>query len=146
MVKKYFSGFTLIELMIAVCIIAILVFLAVNTYISQTLKGYDARRKADLDRIKVATEEYEKDNNCYPPAGLVVCENGGLGLKPYLNTIPCDPRTHASYAFEPGPGVCAAWFRAYAKLENAGDKSIIPLIGPGGVYNYYVSSSNAPAP
>ncbi len=130
--------------MVAVSVIAILTLLVINTYLGQTFKGYDAKRKGDLDRIKVATEEYEKDNNCYPPAALVKCENGGAGLKPYLNTIPCDPKTHESYAYEPDPEGCPIWFRAYAKLENLGDKSAIPGIGPGGAYNYYVSSPNAP--
>ena len=145
MEKKYLSGLTLIELLASVAIIAILVLLVINTFIGQIAKGNDAKRKADLDRIKVATEEYEKDHNCYPPANLVVCENGGAGLKPYLNLIPCDPVTHQSYAYEPGPGACGGWFRAYAKLQNTADKSIIPSIGPGQLYNYYVFSPNAPA-
>jgi len=145
MAKKYFSGFTLIELLVVISIIALLALLAINIFVGQIRKGNDAKRKADLDRIKVAAEEYEKDHNCYPPIDLVVCTNGGVGLKPYLNVIPCDPRTHVSYAYEPDPsGVCAGWFRAYVKLENIADKSIIQSIGPGGVYNYYVSSPNAP--
>jgi len=143
MVKKYFSGFTLIELLIVVSIIAILALLVINTFTGQIRKGNDAKRKADLDRIKVAVEEYEKDQNCYPQE--VICTSGGTGLKPYLNVIPCDPRTHLSYDYEPDPsGVCAAWFRAYAKLENTADKSIIESIGPTGQDNYYVCSPNAP--
>jgi len=141
MVKRYFFGFTLIEVMVAVAIIALLILLVINTFVNQTLKGNDAKRKADLDRIKVAVEEYEKDHNCYP--ATVTCPTDA-GLAPYLTNIPCDPLTHQPYAYEPGPGVCAGWFRSYAKLQNAADKSIVPIIGPGGAYNYYVDSPNAP--
>lgn len=143
MVKKYFSGFTLIELMIAVSIIAILVLLVINTFISQIAKGNDAKRKADLERIKVAVEEYEKDHNCYP--ATVVCPTD-VGLSPYLKNIPCDPVTKTQYYYEPDPDnpSCPRWFRIYTVLQNTGDLSLIPGIGLGDAYNYYRSSENAP--
>jgi len=111
------------------------------TMTGQILKGNDAKRKADLDRIKIAAEEYEKDHNCYPTT--VSCSNPS-SLQPYLNQIPCDPVTHESYYYEPGPGTCPLWFRDYAKLQNTKDSAITSNIGLSGADNYYVYSPNAP--
>src|SRR3990170_6469076 len=93
------SGITLTELMIVVVIIAALALLAFWALRTQIFKGYDARRKGDIARIKVAVEEYEKDHDCYPLPQLVVCDPG-TGLRPYLDSIPCDPRTGASYYYD----------------------------------------------
>lgn len=137
------DAFTLVELLIAFSIVAILATIAVSQLRSQILKGNDAIRKADLNRIRVAAEEYEKDNNCYPPAALMSC-NPGDGLVPYTKKIPCDPTTKASYAYDIPAGSCVTWFRLYATLEYSMDPAITPNIGPGGAYNFVLKSSNAP--
>lgn len=147
MVKKYFSGFTLIELLIVVSIIALLALLVISVLVGQIRKGNDAKRKADLDRIKIAVEEYEKDHNCYPPPNLMLCDqplnDPGSGLKPYLNKIPCDPITKASYYYDYDDSkVCASWFRVYSFLSDASGGPM----GPDDAFNYYVSSPNAPPP
>jgi prepilin-type N-terminal cleavage/methylation domain-containing protein len=144
MEKKYFSGFTLVELMIVIVIIAILATLAIMAFQSQILKGNDAKRKGDIDRIKIAVEEYEKDHNCYPLT--VTCKPTGTGLQPYLDKIPCDPVTGASYVYENDGTSCPKWFRIYTTLQNTKDLSVIMGIGPGGAYNYYRGSDNAPVP
>lgn len=144
-IRKYVNkGFTLIELLVVVAVVALLAILAINVLTRQIFKGNDARRKADLNRIGVAVEEYEKDHNCYPPAGLVVCKPQDTGLNPYLNRIPCDPVTDENYYYEPGPGACPVWYRLYTGLQNTADAGIVAGIGPGGAYNFYTRSANAP--
>ena len=145
MAKKYFSGFTLVELMIVIAIIAIMAALFIMFLPGQISKGNDARRKADINRIKIAVEEYEKDHNCYPQS--VSCKSPST-LRPYLNQIPCDPTTHEPYGYDYGPvvGSCPEWYRLYAYLDNSQDPQIIFKIGPGGAYNYYSGSPNAPTP
>jgi general secretion pathway protein G len=144
MAKKYFSGFTLVELMIVVVIIGILATIAIRSFQSQIFKGNDAKRKGDIDRIKIAVEEYEKDHNCYPLSQLVTCKPSGSGLQPYLDRIPCDPVTGASYYYEYQDSVCPGWFRVYAVLENIKDGSVTLGIGPNGAFNYVAASGNAP--
>ncbi len=138
------KGFTLIELMIVVGIIAFLGIL-VTTYLrSQVFKGNDARRKAEIKRIGVAVEEYEKDNNCYPLSSEVNCTNSD-GLEPYLDKIPCDPVTQASYFYEHEDSVCPKWYRLYSKLDNDKDVDYRAGIGPNSAFSYVAESSNAPA-
>jgi len=136
---------TLTELLVVVAIIAFLALLAFWAYRTQIFKGFDSRRKTDIYQIKVAVEEYEKDHDCYPLAQLVVCDPG-TGLQPYLPKIPCDPRTKASYYYEPEDSACPKWFRIYASLENLKDKECIGQIGPNGAFCYYSGSANAPKP
>lgn len=143
--NKHF-GFTLTELLVIVAIIALLAILGIGVYLRQVAKGNDSRRKGEMKRITVAVEEYEKDNNCYPK--VIVCgDSPDQEIYPYLHNIPCDPVTHQSYAYEPGPPAsCPSWYRVYSKLQNLGDTQIVGAIGPGSAYNFYMGSPGAPSP
>lgn len=138
------KAFTLIELLIVISIISFLGILVVSYLRSQVFKGYDAKRKAEIKRIGIAVEEYEKDNNCYPLPNQVSCTIGS-GLQPYLDKIPCDPITNASYLYEHEDSICPRWYRIYAKLENDKDPDYQANIGPGSVFSFVLESSNAPA-
>ncbi len=140
------KGFTLIEILAVVAIIAVLIVLGFIAYSKQLARARDARRKADINRIQVAVEEYEKDHNCYPLPELVKCVPG-TGLQPYLKQIPCDPRTGDSYPYDyDTPATCPRWYRVFAKLENTSDHDYQPQIGPDGNYSYVQSSPNALSP
>lgn len=141
--KKVNSGITLQELLVVVAIIAFLAIVAFWAYRTQVFKGFDARRKTDIYQIRVAVEEYEKDNDCYPLPQAVVCDPG-TGLQPYIPKIPCDPRTGASYYYDHEDSSCPKWFRIYTTLENLKDSDYLGSIGPNGSYNYYSGSPNAP--
>ena len=135
---------TLTELMIVVLIILFLVILVLAFFRNQLFKGNDARRKGDIHRIQVAIEEYEKDHDCYPLPQLVSCGEEGDGLDPYLSKIPCDPITKSSYFYEYENDACPSWYRLYTVLENTADSDLMENCGPGGVFNYFRSSPNAP--
>lgn len=113
-------------------------------------KSNDAKRKSDIDRITIAIEEYEKDNNCYPKAdSMQSCGSGSnIAIHPYLSNVPCDPQTKNSYGYEVGPesSSCGSWYRVYAKLQNTSDSQIASGIGPDSGYNFYKGSENAPIP
>lgn len=144
MVKKYFSGFTLVELLIVLAIIAILAALIVSLFTSQIFKGNDAKRKGDLDRIKIAAEEFEKDHNCYPE-NIICGVDPNQDVYPYLNDVPCDPITGASYVYINDGLSCPSWFKIFTVLENTKDSAATPGIGYQGAFDYGVSSANAPA-
>lgn len=124
MTKK--RGFTLIELLIVIAIIAILVVLAIWAVTANLAKSRDARRKADLDRIKIAFEDYYGDSNEYPPdTALVEC--GSDALKPYLSSIPCDPRTKQPYCYIYDSDNLGQNYRILSNLENHNDPVISEL-------------------
>lgn len=140
-------GFTLAELLIVVAIIAVLLVIALLNWKTQITKGYDAQRKADLDRIRRAFEDYYNDHNCYPPSDILSgC--GGVTLQPYLKAIPCDPQTKLSYKYVPADeaNVCKG-YKIFASLANLSDADIVaqgcsPLAGCGyePEFNYGLSS------
>lgn len=138
------AGFTLVELLITLSVVAILAVIAIMYLRGQAFKGNDARRKADMERIKVAVEEYEKDHNCYPP--YVICGvHTDQPIYPYLNNVPCDPDTNASYFYEYEGSTCPGWYRFYSKLFFLKDPDAVPNIGPNSAFNYVTGSANAPS-
>lgn len=59
------GGFTLIELMIVVAIVAILTSIAYPAYTSAILKGKRAEGRAALTELMQQQERYMTQNNCY---------------------------------------------------------------------------------
>jgi type IV pilus assembly protein PilE len=62
------AGFTLVELMITVAIVAILGTIAVNSYRSSVLRANRAEAKSALLRLQAAQEKYYLSLNTYAPA------------------------------------------------------------------------------
>ena len=66
-------GFTLIELLVVIAIIGVLASVVLASVNSARAKGRDARRKADLNQIRLAISLYIIDNNvtiAFPPGGV----------------------------------------------------------------------------
>lgn len=143
---KQKTGFTMIEMLIIVTIVGIFATLGVVALQSSQTRSRDAERKADLEKIKVALEEYYNDNGCYPPEGTFdSC--GSDAMSPYLAAIPCDPRSGEPYLYEPLAGATCSGYRMFGVLEDEDDPAIATLncdgpegCGVGGDYNYGISS------
>ena len=60
------KGFTLIELMVVISILAILVAIGVTSYSTIRKNSRDSIRKADLHSIQNALEQYQGKNDSYP--------------------------------------------------------------------------------
>jgi prepilin-type N-terminal cleavage/methylation domain-containing protein len=120
--QKNQLGFTMIELLIVASIVSLFSVLGFVGFQSSVSKSRDASRKDDLQRIKVAFEDYYSDNDCYPTAGsLNIC--GSSELQPYLQRVPCDPITDEPYLYTPLANACSG-YRVHAALENDQDNSI----------------------
>ena len=139
------KAFTLIELVIVIAILGILLILSMMSWRRQLDKARDADRKTDLQRLSVAFEDYYNDHECYPPDNPDILAGPIDGLKPYLDKIPLNPITKASYYLEHSD--CAS-YRILTELDNDSDPVIdylncSPDCGFDGVSaNYGVSSTN----
>jgi type II secretion system protein G len=93
-------GFTLIELMIVVAIIAILAGILIPNFVNARSQAQTAACESNLRAIATALELYYADNQIYPPAS-------GASVQPalftvngvsYLNNTPKDPAAQSGNA------------------------------------------------
>lgn len=79
------SGFTLVELLVVMAIIALLLSLAVPRYFGSVDRSKEAVLKEDLYLMRDALQKYYGDKGEYP------ADLGELVSKKYLRKIPVDP-------------------------------------------------------
>jgi type IV pilus assembly protein PilE len=80
--RRHASGFTLIELMVVVSIVAVLGSLAVSSYRSYILRTNRTEARMALLSTQVAQEKYFLQNNQYAPdiATVIAAPPAGLGI------------------------------------------------------------------
>lgn len=134
------AGFTLVELLIVISIIAILTVIGLTTYAGVQKNARDARRKDDLRAIKVALELYYQTNKTYPVSDWVYSTTSsflipGLNYN-YIAKVPVDPLKNDDnstaddnkhgYGYYSNSAVCGnfgigQFFALVTKLENTSD-------------------------
>jgi general secretion pathway protein G len=82
------SGFTLIELMVVMAIIAILATIAVPMYTANVKHANEAVLREDLHTMRSAIDSYTYDKQKAPQGGEDLVQSG------YLREMPKDPFTH----------------------------------------------------
>lgn len=97
-------GFTLIEVLVAVTIVAVLVSIGVVSYGSVNKRSRDAKRKGDAEQLRSALEMYRADIGYYPNTGSGSwADASGLStvlVATYLPAIPSDPKTTQVYRYK----------------------------------------------
>jgi general secretion pathway protein G len=94
--KSYLQrGFTLIEMVIVLSIIAILLAIAVPLYTTHLLHAHEAALKQDLYTMRQAIDQYTQDKNKAPQNLQDLVDAG------YLTAIPKDPFTSANDTWQP---------------------------------------------
>ncbi|MEK7064385.1 MAG: type II secretion system protein [Patescibacteria group bacterium] len=83
------KGFTLLELLVVIGIIAILVSIATVSYSSAQIRTRDSRRRADLSAMRDALEQYYAANTFVYPT---TCSGASGYIK---GTWPTDPGTYS---------------------------------------------------
>lgn len=149
------KGFTLVELLIVITIIAILSAFGLINYLEVLKQGRDTKRQSDLKTIQSALEQYHADNHFYPDDitfGSPLTSNIGRSLpsatptpKIYLRTVPSDPQQPPNYCYKAlpdSPVVCdnepdrkCVSYELFAKLEVP-PPSPSPTFSCGSVISY----------
>ena len=98
------KGFTLIELMIVILIIAILVGIAIPVYLAAQTNARKRTCQANLRTIEGAINTYYSDAELYPLAGTINAAHA-MCVVPYqvLKSPPDCPTTGSSYSLVGGP-------------------------------------------
>lgn len=100
------SGFTFIEILVVVTIISLLAAGHLVSYSTLTKNSLDARRKADLELIRIALEMYRSssDVGSYPVTLSSTLQDASGNT--YLETVPKDPKNQTNYSYSPSPSDC----------------------------------------
>jgi prepilin-type N-terminal cleavage/methylation domain-containing protein len=115
-IAKHYKGFTLIELMISIVIVAVLFGVVISSISGIRRNSRDAQRQADLRTIQSALQNFYADQNFFPNntgsgastdistlPGITNC-TGTTSCTistTYLSSIPADPLSGASYKYQP---------------------------------------------
>lgn len=91
-------GFTLVELIITMSLIAILSSFGMNGYLNSQKRARDAERQSDLYQYKVALENYASINGSVYPTASGEASTALEVLKPnYMSDLPTDPKGNTYY-------------------------------------------------
>jgi len=105
--KRSAPGFTLVELLVVISIMAIMAVIGITVFSGVQKTARDAKRKEDLLAIAIALEQYKAQNGYYPPISAMqgwcatICNTDNAAVKNALapifaNGVPCDPTRSGS--------------------------------------------------
>jgi len=159
------KGFTFIEILVTITIIAILVVIGVISYASVNKRSRDARRKSDIEQIRSALEMYKADFGYYPDGGSGAFSaikgypptdiETALIDRGYISSIPSDPKDNTVYPYQimmtdlrgTDPNVHYYGYCVSAFVEGEGSESstcgasvTLPTINESEEYTYGVKN------
>jgi prepilin-type N-terminal cleavage/methylation domain-containing protein len=121
MSMKYLSnekGFTLVELLVAIAIVAILAVIGLTVFSGLQASARDTKRRADVDAIAAALENHYNNTpneKCTGNAGTY-CPVVGTWFGG--NSVPTDPQTGNNYANLPTSASAVPTFNVCTTLES----------------------------
>jgi prepilin-type N-terminal cleavage/methylation domain-containing protein len=143
---KYMKkGFTLIEILIVVAIIAILASVVLVGLAPAQQSGRDARRLSDLREAQNALELYYNAKGVYPNAStwanmssIVVAANIGI-----TQPLPNDPTNNATYYYAYGASASGDSYVIGATLENKTNAAFNGYNAPANIPSGFPLTCNA---
>ena len=105
--QRQIRGFTLVELMIVISIIAILAAILLPNFMHARSQSQTSACEGNEKQIATAVEEYAVDNNGqYGSSGIVTSTLLG---STYLSTTPRDPASGSNYSLNAAAGSYGAY-------------------------------------
>lgn len=123
-------GFTLIEMLVVIAIIALLTGIIITNLTGARAKARDSQRVSDIGNIQLALELYFDRCKHYPTALVVgsatqcVTTTGTVDLGSYMSTIPTPPASplnQAKYDYAINDGTTPTDYVLHITLENEND-------------------------
>lgn len=121
-------GFSLIELLVAATIIALLSAVGLVSYVNANKSARDARRKSDLEQVRAGIELYRSSEGTYPSSSSY---SGMMTeIEDYISNDDAltDPRPspHPQYEYDNTPaGTDCSAYQLCATLESDGSEYCI---------------------
>lgn len=114
------SGFTIVELLIVIVVIAILAAITIAAYSGMQNRAKDSSADAGISQIKKAMELYKVDNDAYP--AVCTADNSGcsadLLAAPLAAYLPTFPSSYSIYQYVRGSATSyAIYVRYYVKAS-----------------------------
>jgi len=147
-------GFSFVELMMVVTLVAILATLALVTFnpLKQTQRAWDVKRIAELDKLKTVLEGFYADKDRFPVASEICFDSPSVsrvdlygqtacschicgrsstspGFTPYLAQLPCDPQSpQKEYLYDYDcSSTSPIWYRTYDRLSLGNSPASLKL-------------------
>lgn len=115
------KGFTFVELLVVITIIAVVFAAGVVSYTSISKNSRDARRKADMEAIRQAVEMCRSITGSYPSGIYIGPTNQDVACNSTNTTMyktPKDPKDGSNYSYSTtGTG----YSLTTSKMENIGN-------------------------
>lgn len=92
--QNHQKGFTLLELLVVISIIAILIGLSTVSFTTAQRKSRNSKRRGDMKAVQNAFEQYYASNNSYTSGGS--CATMAAALS---NGLPTDPKNTSPYTY-----------------------------------------------
>jgi prepilin-type N-terminal cleavage/methylation domain-containing protein len=119
----FIGGFTLIEMLVVIAIIAILSGIIITNLSGAKGKARDSKRVSDLGNIQMALELYFDRCNSYPISPLNSTGSGCTKFNTntnamytfsdFMSPIPTAPNANEVYNYKPEPNTSANYLRSY---------------------------------
>ena len=139
------KGFTLVELLVVITIIAILSIIGITVFTSVQKNARDTKRREDLHALAQAVRLYYFDNKSWPAGS----DSNGVGgdwsaafktaLAPYMANIPVDPKNGSADGCNGNP--CIYYFRSNMWCSDNSTDTISCNAGIANFWTYQESCS-----
>jgi prepilin-type N-terminal cleavage/methylation domain-containing protein len=123
-------GFTLIELILVMAIIAILAVVGIGSYTQATLKARDTQRKNDLNQIAKALESFNNEVGRYP----LDDDNGNMTCPDYANGSLVEASCYGSITADIGDSNKVVANKVYTEAVFMEKLPIDPTLGKRYIY------------